>query len=157
MPPAVASLSHECPQRVVAYRATSRFFLRLSGSLPPNRRRSPNSAKSPGQFLSKLADDTLGGRVQKMSDWTDEARTISRITRRDGFSGRNLQLPETAPPPIAAAVVTRIARPLPSPSGEHRAKKREDAKEVAFSFVFRWGRAQQAGKPESTFSIQMPP
>ena len=74
------------------------------------------TARSRPASLISLADDTLGGRVQNMSDWTHDFRTTSQIVRRDEFSGRNLRLSEKAPPPIAAFTTTRAARPY----GQHR-------------------------------------
>ena len=51
------------PQRVVGYRATSRFFLRLSGSVPPIRCTLTKKREVARRRPIGLADDTLGERV----------------------------------------------------------------------------------------------
>lgn len=114
MPPTCRRL----PRDFALFPTAIGFHVHLTGVVHQTARSRPAS-------LISLADDTLGGRVQKMSDWTNDSRTTSHWLRKDGFSGRILQSSGKAPPLIAASTATRVARLLPDLPGEHRAKKRK--------------------------------
>ena len=108
----MAQQTHERPQRVVGYRATSRFFRGLSGFVPPNRRLSPKSAKSPGLGLSAKPTTRWGDGFKRWPTGQHDAGTTSPLVRRDEFAERILRLPENAPPHMAADTMTRVARRL---------------------------------------------
>lgn len=87
------------PQRVVGYRATSRFFLRLSGFVSPNRRLSPKSAKSPAASYRPCRRHVGGtGSERVLSDTTTRAirPTKTRDCARYEFRCTNLVPQEKA-------------------------------------------------------------
>ena len=94
------------PQRVVAYRATSRFFLRLSGSVPPNRCPSPKARSRPASAY-RPSRRHVGGTGSK--DVLLDTRILGRL--RKSAKGRvfrtNLRLSGKSAAGMAARTALR--------------------------------------------------